>query len=61
MATVFALVLLPLIFCVGMMALIVGADASFWSYVAFGMFGLIASGMFVGLFNLARKWEDEPV
>lgn len=61
MATVFALVLLPAIFAVGLMALVVGGDTGIWSYLAFLTFGVLAGGTFYGLLQMTRRWEDEPV
>lgn len=61
MATVFGLILLPAIFCLGIMALTVGASAGFASYFAFACFGALVGGMFLGLFRLTRRWEEEPV
>lgn len=60
MATVFALILLPAIFCAGFMALTVGAGAGFASYFAIACFGALLGGMFFGLFRLTRRWEEEP-
>jgi hypothetical protein len=61
MATVFALILLPAIFCLGFMALTVGGGAGLASYFAFLCFGGLLGGMFFGLYRLTRRWEDEPV
>jgi hypothetical protein len=61
MATIFALVLLPAIFCVGIMALTVGAGANLASYFALACFGMLTGGMFLGLYRLTRRWEDEPI
>jgi hypothetical protein len=61
MATIFALILLPAIFCLAFMALTVGAGAGLASYLAVACFGGLLGGMFFGLFRLTRRWEDETV
>lgn len=61
MATVFALIFLPALAAVGLMALTTTGDASLASYFAFACFTVLMSGMFVGLYNMMKRWEDEAV
>lgn len=61
MATVFALIFLPALAAIGLMALTTTGDAGLASYVAFACFFLLTSGMFVGAYKMMKKWEDEPV
>ena len=61
MATIFALILLPAIFCLGFLALTVGTGAGVASYFAFLCFAALLGGMFLGLYRLTRRWEDEAV
>ncbi len=61
MATVFALIFLPAFAAVGLMALTATGDTGAASYFALLCFVLLASGMFVGLYNMMKRWEDEPV
>jgi hypothetical protein len=61
MATVFALIFLPALAAVGLMALTATGDTSVASYVALSCFIFLTSGMFVGLYKMMKRWEDEPV
>lgn len=58
MAAVFALVFLFVVASVGVMFKTFGG-ASFGSVAAMLAFFTLAFGMFLGLFKLARRWEDE--
>lgn len=58
MAAVFALVFLFVVASVGFMAKSLDSF-SFGSLLAMGCFFMLASGIFVGLYKLARRWEDE--
>ena len=49
MATVFALIFLPALAAIGLMALTTTGDTSVVSYAALACFVLLPSGMFVGL------------
>jgi len=61
MAAVLALVLLPIIASVGFMLKVVVTDLSVGSAIAGLAFLLLASGVFVGLFNMVRHWEDDEI
>jgi hypothetical protein len=61
MAAVLALVLLPIIASVGFMVKVVLTDLSVGSAIAGLAFLLLAGGVFVGLFNMVRRWEDEEI
>lgn len=62
MATIFALILLPALFAVGALLLALSGGAAGLSTVAAAMtFIALAGGTFVGLYRLARRWEDEAV
>ncbi|GEM_PF-4290330 len=61
MATVFALIFLPALMVVGVMVLTTSGDASVASYFALATFVLLTSGMFVALYRMMKRWEDEPV
>jgi hypothetical protein len=58
MAAVFALVFLFVIASVGFMWKAAGSFG-FGTALAMGLFLALASGVFVGLFRLARTWENE--
>jgi hypothetical protein len=58
MAAVFALVFLFVIASVGFMWKAAGS-ISLGSGLALGAFLALAAGVFLGLFKLARKWENE--
>jgi small-conductance mechanosensitive channel len=58
MAAVFALVFLFVVASIaGMFKALSGAD--FGTVAAMLAFGTLASGIFVGLYRLARQWENE--
>lgn len=59
MAAVFALVFLFVLASAGLLFKTLMNDGSFASVFAFITFLVLASGVFVGLFKMARKWEDE--
>ena len=61
MATVFALIFLPALIAIGGMALTAGGDWTVSSYLALTCFVLLTSGMFVALYNMMKRWEDEAV
>jgi hypothetical protein len=61
MAAVLALVLLPIVASVGFMVKVVLTDLSVGSALAGLAFLLLASGVFIGLFNMVRRWEDEEI
>lgn len=61
MATVFALIFLPALMAIGLMVLTTSGDASVASYIALTTFVVLTSGMFVGLYKMMKRWEDEPV
>ncbi|MFN0250047.1 MAG: hypothetical protein ACKV2T_24400 [Kofleriaceae bacterium] len=61
MATVFALIFLPALAAVGLMALTTTSDTSLASYMALTCFVFLISGMFIGLYKMMKRWEDEPV
>jgi hypothetical protein len=61
MAAVLALVLLPIIASVGFMLQVVLSDLSVGSAFAGFAFLLLASGVFVGVFNMVRRWEDDEI
>ncbi|MGE0401206.1 MAG: hypothetical protein AB7T06_31140 [Kofleriaceae bacterium] len=61
MATVFALIFLPALMAIGLMALTATGDTGLASYVALACFVFLTSGMFVGLYKMMKRWEDEPV
>jgi Trk-type K+ transport system membrane component len=58
MAAVFALILLPAIAAVGFMVLNNGIG-SFAAVMATMCFAMLAGGIFFGLLNLSRQWENE--
>ena len=60
MAAVFALVFLFVLASAGLLVKTMLAGASFASVFALVTFLAHAWGVFIGLFKLARKWEDEP-
>lgn len=59
MAAVFALVFLFVLASTGLLFETLMNDGSLASTFAFVTFLVMASGVFVGLFKMARKWEDE--
>lgn len=59
MAAVFALVFLFVLASGGLLIETMLSSASFASIFALATFLALASGVFVGLFKMARKWEDE--
>lgn len=61
MATIFALILLPAIFCLAFLGLTVGTGAGLGAYLGIACFGALLGGMVLGLFRLTAQWEDEPV
>jgi hypothetical protein len=60
MAAVFALIFLPVLASVGLMIQVFRGQESFGSALAMICFTVMAAGVFVGLFNMARRWENEP-
>lgn len=54
-----ALVFLFVLASAGLVVKLLVSDASWTSLFAMVTFLALAWGMFVGLFRLARKWEDE--
>lgn len=58
MAAVFALIFLFVIASIGFMFKAL-PDASFGSLAMIATFVMMASGIFVGLYKLARRWENE--
>jgi hypothetical protein len=61
MATVFALIFLPALAAIGLMALTTTGDTTLASYAALACFITLTSGMFLGLFKMMKRWEDESV
>ena len=59
MAAVFALVFVPALAAVLLMAGVVRGSLSLSTGLAATVFIALAAGMLAGLFRLARKWEDE--
>jgi hypothetical protein len=59
MAAVFALVFLFVLASIGLMFKALPSSMGFGSYIMIACFTMLAVGVFVGLFNLARKWENE--
>ena len=58
MAAVFALVFLFVVASIGFM-LKAAPALSFGTFAGMLAFGLMAAGIFVGLYRLARRWETE--
>lgn len=58
MAAVFALILIPVIAASGFM-LLSNLGSGPVAVLATLCFGLLAYGVFGGLFRMARRWEDE--
>ena len=59
MAAVFALVFLFVLASGGLLVKTMLVGASFASIFALATFLALACGVFVGLFRMARKWEEE--
>jgi hypothetical protein len=59
MAAVFALVFLFVVASIGLMVKALPGGMTFGTVAMILAFIAMAGGVFVGLFNLARKWEDE--
>ncbi len=59
MAAVFALVFLFVLASGGLLIKTMLAGASFGSIFALATFLALAWGVFIGLFKMARKWENE--
>jgi len=60
MAAIFALIFLFVVGSVGFMVkTVMGSGFSLGSTLALSCFVAMASGLFYGLFRLARRWEDE--
>jgi len=59
MAAVFALVFLFVLASGGLLFKVFVSEASWSSIFAMITFTSLAVGVFLGLFKLARKWEDE--
>ena len=60
MAAVFGLVFLFVLASAGLLVKTMLSGATFASVFALVTFLALAWGVFIGLFKLARKWEDEP-
>jgi hypothetical protein len=60
MAAVFALVFLFVLASVGLLFKVFVGDLTLTSMFAFALFVAMASGVFVGCFKMARKWEGDP-
>ena len=58
MAAVFALIFIPALAAVGLMVKANGGG-SLGATFAIVCFTMLAAGVFVGLFRMARQWEDE--
>jgi hypothetical protein len=59
MAAVFALVFLFVVASIGFMVKALPATLGFGSILATACFVALAGGLFVGLYKLARGWENE--
>ena len=59
MAAVFALVFLFVLASGGLLFKVFASDASWTSIFAMVTFMALAWGVFLGLFKMARKWEDQ--
>ena len=59
MAAVFALVFLPVLASIALVLGLLRGDASLSTRFAATAFVLLASGVFGGLFRMARRWEHE--
>ncbi len=59
MAAVFALVFLFVVASAGFMFKALPHSLSFGTVAGFFTFIAIGAGLFLGLLNLARRWEDE--
>lgn len=59
MAAVFALVFLPVLASVALIAKTLHGDLSFSTALAFTCFLALASGVFFGLYRMAKQWEGE--
>ena len=59
MAAVFALVFMFVISSIGLLVRVCADGASWGSTLALATFIALASGVFVGLYRLARRWEGE--
>jgi hypothetical protein len=59
MAAVLTLVLLPIIASLGFMFGLVQNDRSVGSAIGGLVFLLLASGVFLGLFTMVRRWEAD--
>ncbi|MBX3157744.1 MAG: hypothetical protein KF773_17380 [Deltaproteobacteria bacterium] len=60
MAAVFALVFIPVVASIGFM---LGANVgvSLPATIAMLMFAVLAMGVFLSVFKMARRWEDETL
>jgi hypothetical protein len=59
MAAVFALVFLPVLASVALLAKVVSGGITFSTALAFGCFIALASGVFYGLYRMAKQWEGD--
>lgn len=59
MAAVFALVFLPVLACVALFAKMLRGDVSFSTGLASMCFIALATGVFYGLYRMAKHWEGE--
>ena len=58
MAAIMALIFVPVLFAIGLMV-VTNLGGSLVATIGTLAFTLLAAGVFVGLFKLARRWEDE--
>lgn len=61
MATVFALIFLPALAAVALMGLTTVGSLDVRSAIMIVSFTILTSGMFLGLYRMMQRWEDEPV
>jgi hypothetical protein len=59
MAAVFALVFLPVLASVALLAKTLSGDISFSTALALGCFIALASGVFYGLYRMSKEWEGD--
>ena len=59
MAAVFALVFLFVLASVGLLFRVFVGDPTLTSMFSFALFLAMASGVFIGCFKMARKWEGD--
>lgn len=61
MAAVLTVIFIPVIASIGFMLKGIQGDMSVGSAMAGVAFAIMASGVFVGMFNMARSWEHEDL